>query len=493
MSRAAITVLGTVILYLTLVLGVGEYARRRTTSDREDFMVASRSFGPVVMFFALVATMMTAVTMIGFPGDTYIQGVGMFGWFLGAFMLLAPLMMATFGLRIWMAGQKFGHVTPGELFNHRYDAKHLGSAVTLLMILWTVPYMTLGAIGAGVAFSEVTQGFIPYWLGSLVILATVFLYVLAGGMRGTGWTNTLQGAVFLLFLWGFMIFVGIRLGGFSSATANVVETRPELLTRAGSPQFGTKMWLSFALLLPLNILLQPHIFRRILTARSNRVFKMVVVLFPLGIWLGHVPAFLLGFWGAGVVPGLEAQAIDNIIPILVSNFGPPLLAGILLAGILAAIMSSIDGQTLALSTIISVDIVDNYKDVTGREEVLLTRIAVAVVLAFVYALALIRPGTVFGIAAFAFSGYALLCIPLLFGLYWPRVNRTAAWVGIVWGFVGLIAFEASLLPAWLSFGFMPYIPVAVSQLILVVGLAYLTSTTDENILKDYFSLYRKIW
>lgn len=76
---SAIIVLGTVILYLTIMVGVGEYARRRTTLDCEDYLVASWTFGTAVLFFALVAT------MIGFPGSTYQLGEGMYGWFLGSF------------------------------------------------------------------------------------------------------------------------------------------------------------------------------------------------------------------------------------------------------------------------------------------------------------------------------------------------------------------------------------------------------------------------
>ena len=138
-------------LYFLLVLGIGEYARRKTKFDPEDYFMASRSFGTLVLLFALLATNMSAFIMVGIPGIVYSIGIGAYGWG-SVFFLTFPVVFATVGYRLWLTGKKFGHITPGDLFDHRYDATHLGTLVMLMMTFWTIPYVVAGAQGAGNLF-----------------------------------------------------------------------------------------------------------------------------------------------------------------------------------------------------------------------------------------------------------------------------------------------------------------------------------------------------
>lgn len=493
MSQHVIT-LGVVVLYLLLVLGVGEYARRSTRLNREDYFMASRSFGTLVLLFALLATNMTAFVMIGAPGLAYRAGIGTYGYVNGIFTLVFPLMMATVGYRLWLTGKKFGHITPGEMFDHRFQTKHLGTLVMVILTVWTVPYILLGAIGAGLTLNQMTGGAVPYWAGSLIILLVVFSYVMSGGMRGTAWTNVLQGFVFMVFLWGLLIFLGFRLGGFTQATAATMEQAPQLATRSGPPPFSTKGWLSFSLVLALDAIMFPHLFRRILTGLSEDVLKRTVVLYPIGLLLVWVPPVIIGFWGAGQVTDLAGQATDQILPLMVANFTPPILAGFAIAGILAAVMSSIDGQTLTISTLISEDLISKYiEDISERREVFIARATVGVLLAVTFVLSLLQPGTIVGIAEFAFSGFALTFFPLMVGLYWRGATGAAAWIGLAWGFVGLWLFQVGVVPMQYAFGFMPFVPVFVAQVVLTLAVGYLTDTPSQERVGEYFELFDGVW
>lgn len=494
MVETGTVVLGTVIAYLLLVLGVGEYARRATTLDREDFFMANRSFGTIVLLFALLATNMTAFVMIGAPGLAYRAGVGAYGYVNGIFTLVFPLMLATVGYRLWLTGKRFSHITPGEMFNHRFESRHLGTFIMALMIFWTVPYILLGAIGGGLAFNGLTAGAVPYWAGSFIVLAIVFVYVLSGGMRGTAWTNTFQGAVFIVFLWGLVIYLGVRLGGFTAATQATMDQAPQLASRAGPPPFDTKHWLSFSLVLALDALMFPHLFRRVLTGLSEDVLKRTTLLYPIGLLLVWVPPVIVGFWGAGQITGLAGAEADQILPAMVGNFTPALLAGLGLAGILAAIMSSIDGQTLTVSTLLTEDLIHNYyEDINERREVFLARAFVVLLLAAAFVLSLIQPGTIVGIAEFAFSGYALLFFPMIVAMYWRGATEAGAWIGLAWGFIGLWLFELGVIPQSLTFGFMPFMPVFVVQVALVLAVGYLTSPPSAERVREYFRLYDGVW
>jgi SSS family solute:Na+ symporter len=313
-------------------------------------------------------------------------------------------------------------------------------------------------------------------------------------MRGTGWTNVFQGAVFIVFLWGLVFLLGIRLGGFDAATQAVVDSRPGLVTRAGAPVFSTRSWFSFALVTGLSAVMFPHLFRRILVALDETTLKKTVLLYPVGLLLTWTPAVIVGFWGAGQIPGLTGTEVDTILPRMVGNFTPPLIIGLALAGILAAVMSSMDGQTLAVSTMLSEDLVREYtEDIAAPREVLLARVLVGLVLLVTFGAALARPATIVGIAEFGFSGYALLFFPLVVSLYWRGVSEAAAWVGLSWGFLGLWLFQLGVLPQSLTFGFMPFVPVFAVQILLTLGVGYVTDTPDHQRVREYFELFEGVW
>ena len=488
------------IVYLVAILGIGEYARRRTRLDVEDYFMASRSFGTVVLLFALLATNMTAFIMIGIPGLVYRAGIGAYGWG-SVFFLTFPVVFATVGYRLWLTGKKFGHITPGDLFNHRYDATHLGTLVVVVMTVWTVPYILLGAMGAGLAFAGLTGGLVPYWAGALLVLVVVFLYVMAGGMRGTAWTNTFQGAVMIVFLWLLLVVLGLQLGGFRAASRATMDVAPALASRPGQiPIFTWQFYFSWIIVFAINTIMNPHMFQRILPGFSIETLKRVAVLYPIGLMLVWIPPNIIGFWGRAQIPGLEGSASDNILPALVGSQFGPVIGGLALAGILAALMSSIDGQTLSLSNLFERDIVRNYRPQMGeRREVWLGRVFVVVILAVIYVLALLRVAPITVIAEFAFTGYALLFLPLMVGFYWRRANAAAAWIAIVVGFVGLWAFEidrftsiAGLPDAW-TFGFTPIVPLLLVQIVIVAVVPYVTAQPPAERVEEYFDLFDGVW
>lgn len=479
-----------VAAYLLLVLGIGEYARRRTKIDVEDFFMASRSFGTLVLLFALLATNMTAFIMIGIPGLAYNVGIGAYGWG-SVFFLVFPVVFATFGYRLWLVGKKFGHITPGDVFDHRYDAKHLGTGVMLLMTFWTIPYILLGAQGAGTAFEGLAG--VPYEIGSLVIILIVFLYVNAGGMRGTAWTNTFQGAVMIVFLWILLVILATQLGGFISASAATMGEEAALASRPGAlPVFTWEYYFSWIIVFALNAPMNPHLFQRILPGFNIETLKRVAVLYPIGLMLVWIPPAIIGFWGAGQIGGLPNP--DVILPALIgTNFGP-IISGLALAGILAALMSSIDGQTLSLSNLFERDLIKTYRpDVSPSREVWLGRVFVTAILVVVYILALLQVGTIVAIAEIAFQGYALLFVPLVIGFYWRRATEAAAWVGMVVGFVGLWAFHLGWLPAAWLFGFEPIVPLIIVQIVLVGAIPYVTAQPPAERVEEYFDLFDGVW
>ncbi|MGQ4556048.1 sodium:solute symporter family transporter [Halobellus sp. GM3] len=485
-------IVGITLVYLLIVLGVGHLAARATGTSREDYLMADRSFSTIILLAALFATNMTAVVMIGAPGLAYGAGAGAFGFFVVLFAFLFPVFLMTIGYRIWMVGKEFGHITPAQIINHRWDATYLGVLAMVMFSIWTVPYILVGVQGGGIVFESLTNGIVPYWLGAAIVLVVVGGYVYQGGMRGTGWTNAFQGAVFIAFLLAMFLWVPTRIGGFESATAAVAQLNDGiLLNRGGIPPFQPRPWLSQGLIVAFGAFMFPHLFVRYMTARSVKNLQQTAVLYPIAVIVVWTPAVLLGFWGLAQFPELANP--DFVLPTLVSEFLPVWVVGFALAGILAALMSSLDGQVLTLSTFFTEDVLKEFFTISEYREVYYTRGFLVAIFLAAFVGAMVTRDSIVDTATFAFSGYGLMFFPICSAFYWRRSNKYAAYAGLIWGFVGIWAFELGVLPNSLTFGFLPFVPLVVTQIVLMVIVAYATEKPPKDKVEQYERLFENIW
>lgn len=485
--------LGGIVTYTILMLLIGEYSRRRTEGTREDYFMASRRFGAIALFFSILATTVSAFGILGVSGLAYREGFAQFGYTAVLGVLVGTVTFATIGYRIWMAGKVFKIKTPGQFLNHRYDTSILGPVTMAILSVWTVPYIVIGAQGGGQTLEAMTGGIISYRIGIALILGLVLLYVVAGGMRGTTYTNMFQGAFMLLFVTTLLGYVLVRHGGAVAATQAVRSVDPGLLTRAGSPVFSTKSWLSFALLPVFAQIMFPQIMIRIMTGLSNEVMKRTAVLLAVGTLLLNAPVTLIGIWGRPLVPGLTGTGADRIVPLLVENLFPGWIAGFGLVAILSAVMSSMDAQTLTVSTLISEDLLHDVGHITEKAEIWIAKGIVGLLLLTAFIGAYFQVNTIFAIGKFAFSGFALVFYPFIVGLYWKRATASGVLAGLLWGFTGVILFTFGILPEGWLFGFLPFIPLLVVQVPLVHTVSYLTDRPPRERIEAHFDLYEKVW
>jgi SSS family solute:Na+ symporter len=276
-----------VALYFLLTLAVGYFSYRRTTGTAEDYFMASREFGTIVLLMAIFATNMTAFIMVGMPGTAYHTGIGVFGWGI-IFSCLYPLFIFFLGYRAWLLGKKYGYMTPSELYSDRYESHAVNIIMFILLVYYTIPYLVLGVIGGGIAFASMTNGAIPYWLGGLIVILVTFIYTFLGGMRGTAWTNVLQGFVFILAAWVAVILIAYSQGGFESITQKVLSAKPKLLQRSGIPMFSYKMWFS-AMLIFCSPIGYPHLWVRLLTGKTHKTLQRINVPLPRSL-SGFLPS-----------------------------------------------------------------------------------------------------------------------------------------------------------------------------------------------------------
>lgn len=532
-----------VFIYLAIVLYIGIFAFRRAKSrhEAEDYFLASRSIGPFVFLLSLFGTNMTAFAILGSSGHAFTNGIVTFGLMASASGLVIPLTIFLVGTRIWALGKKHGFMTPVQMFRDRWECGHIGTVIFAVQAVLLVPYIIIGIMGGGTTLNAISGGFVPYWFGGAIVALVVMSYVFFGGMRGTAWVNTFQTILFLLFGAIAVGVIGAGMGGFRNAMEQLASSpaTSALLTRERiSPYY----FFSYTFI-PLSAIAFPHILIFCLTARRMAQFKKTVIFYPLCILAIWLPCVFLGVVANRVqdVPEIRAKqearrvlatqgrtlspeareevreqsAGDDVILLLLERYAPLWLAGILGAGIMAAVMAS-DSQILALSTMFTEDVFAFYggkKRFGEAVQVQTGRIFVILLTVFAYMVALRAPETIFELAIqYAFSGYASLSPLLIAALFWRGSTKWGALATTVWTICAVIsvAVYQEIVPApapgqttisWaiggtevLSrtpggtavFGFMPVVPMVIISAILMIVVSKLTAKPAGDTLEKYF-------
>jgi SSS family solute:Na+ symporter len=532
-----------VFAYLAVVLYIGIFAFRKSTGREkaEDYFLASRSLGPYVFLLSLFGTNMTAFAILGSSGHAFNNGIVTFGLMASSSALIIPLSLFFIGTRVWALGKKYGFMTPVQMFRDRWECSHIGTVIFVVQAAFLIPYIIIGVMGGGTTLNTISGGRVPYWFGGAIVAMVVMCYVFFGGMRGTAWVNTFQTVLFLCFGAIALVVIGTGMGGFrQSAEAMLASpaTAPLLTRERISPLF----YFSYTFI-PLSSIAFPHIAIFCLTARKMSQFKKTIIFYPICILALWLPCVFLGVManrltdvpqiqqkiearralavdGATVTPderdALRAKmGADDVLLLLLERYAPLWLAGLLGAGIMAAVMAS-DSQILALSTMFTEDVFAFYggkKRFGEAAQVHTGRLFIILITVFAYAVALRLPQTIFDLAVqYAFSGYAALSPLLVAALFWKRSTKWGALASTLWAALSVIAVAAfqALVPApapgppvvvWsiagveaLSrtpggtavFGFMPVVPMTIISALLMIAVSVMTSKPSRTTISRYF-------
>ena len=454
-SRTPLYVL---MVYMGLLLALGVLSSRFFRGTSKDYFVASQSIGSFMLLMSVFGTTMTGFALVGSSGKAFSQGIGTYGLMASWSGLIHSAVFFAIGIKLWSFGKKYGYVTQIQFFRDRFDSKQLGYLLFPILVLLIIPYLLVGLISVMKVVQPITSGMfpdtfalpdkvlpngkiiahplsggVPGWLSGLVVSAVVLFYVFFGGVRSAVWANTFQTVVFMITGVVAFYMIADKLGGVASAAEIVKNHAPEKLIREGS--IGDWHFFSY-LLIPLSVGMFPHLFQHWLTAKSAKSFRLTVIAHPICIAIVWVPCILIGIWAAGLfaagdlrIPPLPGgapnanAALATMVRTLVEN---PLLSGLLMSGILAAIMSSLDSQFVCLGTMFTNDIVvakagrDKYSD---KQLIFFSRAFIVGIVAVSYFMALYLQGSsVFSLGVWCFSGFAAL-FPLVFAaVYWKRAS-----------------------------------------------------------------------
>lgn len=440
--------------YLALMIGIGLYAMRTSTSTSEDYILGGRTLSPQVAALSAGASDMSGWLLLGLPGAMFVSGLGSswigIGLLVGAFfnwVLVAP--------RLREQTVHYGNaITIPAFLANRFPTRAMSLRVVsaIVIVVFFSVYTASGLVAGGKLFESAFSGVIniaglsDYATGLIVTLGVVLIYTVVGGFLAVSLTDFVQGCIMMLALviMPTVVLFGEGGGGFTQASQTLNEVDPTLLSWTDGLTFIG--WLS-AVAWGLGYFGQPHIIVRFMAIRS---LKDVPVARNIGMsWMliSLIGAISLGIFGRAyaIRNGMDVQDPETIFIILSNLLFHPLITGFLYAALLAAIMSTISSQLLVASSSLTEDFYRLFlrKEATEKEVVGVGRLSVVLVGMVATIIASDPNSQVLGLVSNAWAGFGAAFGPLiLLSLMWSRTNGTGAIAGMVVGAVTVIIWIA---------------------------------------------------
>ena len=471
MSITLLTSLLGLGLYLAGLVWLGTKTHNSHSASADQYFLADRRLKAGVLFFTLIATNFSAFFFLGFAGAGYRIGLAYYPMMaLGTG--LAGLCFGSIGCRVRRIGKAHGLITPSELIGHCIPGEGTRLLVFLVMLIFTLPYLALQPIGAGYLLASMSNGAVPYGVGAFLLTIVIVMYVVGGGMQAVASTDVLQGILmFVLMLVAFSA-IAHGIGGVEHANRLLNTELPALFTGAGQGHFFTgKVFASYLLLWPLCLPMFPQLMMRFFAAGNDQSLKQSMVLYPIVAGVLFICPVLIGVWGHLAFPGLTGRAADQIMPLMLAEYSPEWLTGLVMVGALAAFMSTLDSQLLALSSMITRDLYCRYwrPKASLTEQVHVGRIAVCALAVGGLAIALQPPEAILSLATHAFSGLAVLFPMVVGAIYGLRWSVHGAILSVLGGEAMLLGLSMQWIPTSVQAGFLPMVPaVCVAVIILAI-------------------------
>ncbi|MFA0014998.1 sodium/proline symporter PutP [Vibrio lentus] len=476
----------TFIAYLIMMLAIGVIAYKRT-SNSTDYFLGGRSLGPWPAALSAGASDMSGWLLLGLPGYAYAAGFEAF-WLAGGLLVgtWANWLISAKRLRTYSITTE--SLTLPEFLSRRFNdnSKLIQTISAFFILLFFLFYTSSGLVAGGKLFETVFG--LDYTTAVIIGTVCVVSYTLFGGFLAVSWTDLVQGLLMSAAL--LIVPIAAMDGGLGQLSSDLHNINPELLTlwndAKGEPLSAIAI-ISLAAW-GLGYFGQPHILARFKATRSNK--DLVTARRIAVIWtaLSMIGAMLVGLVGLIYVTNSGAPKLDDgekIFMLLVNAMFHPVIAGILLAAILAAIMSTADSQLLVSSSAMAEDLYKQVlkKDATSEEIVRVGRFAVILISLIALFLAMTPDSSVLGLVSYAWAGFGAAFGPaIVLSLYWSSMNRNGALAGIVVGGVTIVLWK-QFTGGW--FDVYEIVPGIILSTLSIVIVSLITGEPEDEVKKQH--------
>lgn len=506
-----VQILSAMVVYMLVTVGIGVFYARKSNENTENYFLGGRSLGPWITAMSAEASDMSGWLLMGLPGVAYWCGIADAAWTaiglaIGTYVnwLVVARRLRSYSI---VAGDA---ITIPEFFSNRFKEKKkaiLTIAALFILIFFTV-YAASCFVTCGKLFSSLF-GF-DYKLMMLLGALIVILYTLLGGFLAESASDFIQAIVMIVAL---VVIFGTgtaAAGGFGQITENVKDipgflsffgiAQPEVVdgvqqVAGGAPVFGEAGTYGFITILSclawgLGYFGMPQVLLRFMAIRKSSEIKKSRRIAIIWCVISLAAAVFIGVIGRNLYPTelLTKSSAENIFILLSTRLLPPLLAGVVMAGILAATMSSSDSYLLIAASAFSKNIYQGVckKDATDKQVMTMSRITLLVISAIGIVVALNENSVIFTIVSFAWAGFGATFGPLmLFSLFWKRTTRAGAIAGMVSGGATVFIWKLLLNPLGGIFGIYELLPAFLVSCIVIVAVSLLTKEPSEEISREF--------
>jgi len=497
MATSNICIMISIVVYLAAVVAIGIKCSKKN-KDVDDFYLGGRKLGPLVTAMSAEASDMSGWLLMGLPGLVYLCGLAEATWTAVGLAVGTYLNWLIVAKRLRNYSSRIDAITLPDFFLKRFrdNTKVLVIAASIMIIIFFIPYTASGFSTCGKLFSSLFG--IDYHLAMVISAVVIVLYTSLGGFLAASVTDFVQSVIMSIALVVVLVF-GIHVAGGWNAVAENAKSITDYLSltsttdgAGGIVSYGAMPIVS-TLAWGLGYFGMPHILLRFMAIgdakkiKTSRRVASVWVVIAMGV------AIVIGMVGLAmskVEPSLvlaDSETVIVAIASLLSKYGVvfALLAGIILAGILASTMSTADSQLLAAASAISQDImVGAFKvKITSKVKMLIARATVVLIAVLGVVFAWNPDSSVFRIVSFAWAGFGATFGPLmLFSLFWKRTNKWGAMAGMISGGVTVIAWHYA---SGGIFSLYELLPAFIVSSVFIVVVSLLTKKPEQEILDEF--------
>ena len=507
MTSAELCIILAIAVYLLGMLFIGFFYCKKNNSAG-DFYLGGRKLGPVVVALSTEASDMSSWLLMGVPGLAYFFGMADATWTVIGLALGTYLNWLVVAKRLRRYSARLGAITIPDFFAHRYRDKSglLEGIAALIIIIFFIPYTASGFAACGKLFTNIFD--VNYMPAMIISAAVIVAYCAMGGFMAASVTSLIQSLVMTVALVIILVFGIHTAGGWSTVIDNAMAL-PGYLDLSHSTDIVSKQLSNYGFLSIVSTLAwglgyfgMPHILNHFMAIEDGEKLKVSRRIGTVWVVISMAVAIVVGIVGyamsnvGAIAPfnsASDAEAILVRISALLSKAGilPAILAGLVLAGILASTMSTADAQLLASASSISHNIVRGvfHIELTNKQEMRVARVTVFVVAVLGVVLARNPESSVFGIVSFAWAGFgAAFGALMLFSLFWKRTNKYGALAGMLSGGITVFIWKYLVRPLGGVWDIYELLPTFIISSLFIVVVSLLTAKPDDEIVEEFKSI-----
>ncbi len=501
MTVSTVCILIVIILYMAIIIGVGiTFAKKNKNTD--DFYLGGRQLGPIVTAMSAEASDMSSWLLMGLPGVAYISGLADAGWTAIGLAIGTYVNWLVVAKRLRKYSQKAGNaITIPVFFKNRFNDN--GNAVigiaALAIFIFFVPYTGSGFAACGKLFSTLFG--VDYVPAMIVSAVVIVLYTMLGGFLAASFTDLIQSIIMTIALIIVVVFGISVAGGIDNVISNA-EAIPGYLSMVQSGDVVTKEASPYGILTIISTAAwglgyfgMPHILLRFMAIKDENKIKLSRRIASIWVVISMAVAIVIGIIGysmslEGAIPSFtttsEAETTIINIATLLSQKGVllALLAGLILAGILACTMSTSDSQLLAASSSVSQNIfVDVFHvKLNEKQKLGVARITVVVIAIIGVIIAWNPENSVFKIVSFAWAGFGATFGPaMLFSLFWRRTNKWGVLAGMLSGIISIFLWKFLVRPIGGVFDIYELLPAFIISSLFILVISLVTAPPSKEV------------